>query len=77
MVAKGKRGWQMGEIDGDIEVQTSSHKINHGDVISIGNIFNNIVVTLYDDRSQLDLLWLITSQCIKIMNYCVVNLKLI
>ena len=44
---------------------------------SVGNIVNNYVISLYDDRWQLDLLWLIASQGIKIMNYCVVKLKLI
>ena len=41
----------MGETgEGDQEVQTSSYKISHWDVMySIGNIVNNIVITLYGD----------------------------
>ena len=35
----------------EIEVQTSSYKISHRDVMySSGNIVSNIVITLYGDR---------------------------
>ena len=46
-------GWWISEIgEGYLEVQTSSYKINKSwDVTqSIGNIVNNIVITLYCDR---------------------------
>ena len=52
MVTRRQGSQGMGEIgEGDLELQTSSYKISHGDITySIGNTANNIVITLYSDR---------------------------
>ena len=51
------RGKNLGKIcEEDQEVQISSYKISHRDVIhSIRNTVNNTVISLNDDRWQLDL----------------------
>ena len=52
--------WWKSEIDeGYLEIQTSSYKINKPlDIMyRLGNIVNNIIITLYCDRWELDLWW--------------------
>ena len=41
----------MREIQGKLEVQTSSYKINESQVCNVqcGNIVNNYIISLYDD----------------------------
>ena len=47
------------------------NKCHRYEMCSVGNVVNNNVVSLHDDRWQLDLLWW-SFECIEVLNHYVV-----